>query len=133
MMKLQPVRILSAEGRVKAELLVETADTREQQERGLMNRDSLPENQGMLFVFEKPELLMFWMESTFISLDILFADDSGTVVNIHEEMVPHARKIYASKGLAKYAIEVNAGFCRRNRICRGDKIALLEEAKKKTE
>lgn len=132
-MKLQPICITDALGRVKAELLVETAVTPEEQERGLMNRDSLPEDQGMLFVFAYAKLLMFWMESTLFSLDILFADGSCTIMNIHEGMEPLSRNIYASQGSAKYALEVNAGFCRRNGIGRGDKIVFQDQVKKKTE
>ena len=60
---------------------VEIADTPEKQEKGLMGRKSLPENQGMLFIYDEPQDLSYWMKDTLISLDIIFIDDDMEVVS----------------------------------------------------
>lgn len=67
---------------------VEVADTGPERSRGLMFRESMPRSSGMLFVYQRPEPLAFWMRNTLISLDLLFLDDTGTVVTIHENAVP---------------------------------------------
>lgn len=94
-------------------IIVEMARTPEEQAKGLMFRTTLEENAGMLFLFEKPQALHFWMKNTLIPLDILYLDESGTILNI-VRMKPCLREIpicpsYPSEGLAKYALEINAG------------------------
>lgn len=63
---------------------VEIADTPEKQEKGLMGRESLPENQGMLFIYDEPQDLSYWMKNTLISLDIIFIDDDMEVVSVKQ-------------------------------------------------
>jgi hypothetical protein len=67
---------------------VEIADTPEKRRAGLMHRVSLPENQGMLFVFEKPGIYGFWMKNTLIPLDIIWLDENFKVVYIKENVQP---------------------------------------------
>lgn len=87
----------------------EIADTPALRERGLMGRDSLPENHGMLFVYPDERQLSFWMRNTPIALDIAFLDRSGTVVNI-ETMQPNDDESTVSSRPAMYALEMEAGW-----------------------
>lgn len=105
-------------------LWVEVADTLEKQERGLMFRRSLPENEGMLFVFTEPIELSFWMRNTLIPLDIAFVGPDGVILNIHQARPLDESVLYRSAGAAKYVIETNRGWFARHGIGPGDKIRL---------
>lgn len=96
--------------RVKTELAVK-ADERAQ---GLMGRPSLPEMQGMLFVFDRPGFQCFWMRNTLIPLSIAFLRDDGSIVNI-EHMQPLKDDSHCSTEPVRLALEVNQGwFAKRN-------------------
>ena len=91
--------------KVSAEIVV----TPEQRAVGLMNRFSLKPDHGMLFVFERPEPLGFWMKNTFIALSIAFIAADGRIVNI-EDMRPQSEETHWSKGPALYALEMRKGW-----------------------
>ena len=90
---------------------LEVAKTFSQREIGLMNRSSLEENSGMLFVFEQPQKLGFWMKNTLIPLDIIFLDQNFNILNI-ENATPQPGvadkdlKNYFSNWAAQYVIEL---------------------------
>jgi uncharacterized protein len=63
---------------------IEVAKTAEQHQYGLMNRNSMPDNNGMLFVFESEQLLSFWMKNTYIDLAIAYIDKNKVIVDIQE-------------------------------------------------
>jgi uncharacterized protein len=86
----------------------EIADTPYLRDKGLMFRDSLARDQGMLFIFPDCDTRGFWMKNTKIPLSIAFADESGRILNI-ENMLPYENRSKYSKGPAKYALEVNLG------------------------
>ena len=88
---------------------VEVAVTPDQRAVGLMNRFSLRPDHGMLFVFERPEPLAFWMKNTFIPLSIAFIAPDGRIVNI-EDMKPQSEETHWSKGPALYALEMRKGW-----------------------
>lgn len=67
---------------------VEIADTPETRARGLMFRRSLPEQGGMLFIYEHPQSVSFWMRNTLIPLDLIFIDETGAVRHIHPQARP---------------------------------------------
>ena len=96
------------------EFSVELAITPEERQRGLSNRESLPADAGMLFVYEEERVLSFWMRETLIPLDILFIDREGRIVDI-QTMAPEPGvstgdlTTYRSAEPAMYALEVNAG------------------------
>lgn len=96
---------------------VEIADTFLKRARGLMFRKVLPENYGMLFIFNYSARTSFWMKNTLIPLDLIFIDN-GRVVEIKESLSPCKGecKIYTSKRPAKYVVEVPAGFVKKNDI-----------------
>ncbi|MGE5799816.1 MAG: DUF192 domain-containing protein [Syntrophaceae bacterium] len=106
----------------KTPLRVEVVDTLEKQERGLMFRQSLPENEGMLFVYREPQELAFWMRNTFIPLDIVFVGADGIILNIHQARPLDESVLYRSAGSAKYVIETNQGWFSRHGIRPGDRV-----------
>ena len=93
----------------QAEFKVELALTNEDRNLGLMNRPSLPKTAGMLFVFDPPREVAFWMRNTLIPLDMIFADRSGTVKRVHVNAIPHDEtSIPGGPGI--YAVlEINGG------------------------
>ncbi|MDP2874036.1 MAG: DUF192 domain-containing protein [bacterium] len=103
-------------------LSVEVAETSESRARGLMNRASLPWDEGMLFVFDQEQALAFWMKNTLIPLDIAFADAAGVIFQI-AQMEPQTLTPHPSSRLAKYALEVNRGWFAKNGLKAGAKIA----------
>jgi uncharacterized membrane protein (UPF0127 family) len=122
----ETVRIYILTSTATIQLNAEIADDAAERSAGLMNRANLPENGGMLFVFENEERHAFWMKDTLIPLDILFIDSAKKIVDI-QAMIPctsSSCKLYRSSAPAKYALEVNAGFVSMNGIRVGDKILL---------
>lgn len=85
---------------------VEIADTPEKQEKGLMGRKSLPENQGMLFIYDEPQDLSYWMKDTFILLDIIFIDDDMEVVSVKQGQPMSEEPI--TENDVQYVLEVNS-------------------------
>jgi uncharacterized protein len=107
---------------LNASLNAEVADTPQASENGLMFRDSLPEERGMLFVFEQPKTASFWMRNTRIPLSIAYIDSAGKILEI-KSMKPLDETVVpsASDQLA-YALEVNEGWFVRHGIAPGVKI-----------
>jgi|SRR3989344_3935547 len=105
-------------------LNVDIADDENERNNGLMFREKLAENNGMLFVFDDEEQVSFWMKNTLIPLDIIFINKNLEIVNIRAA-VPCEKdpcKIYESEKPVKFVIEVNAGFAAKNSIDVGDKL-----------
>lgn len=109
----------------KTKIDIEIADDEYQRELGLMNRKSMEENQGMLFIFPFERFQSFWMRNTFISLDIIFVDANKTIVTIHKNTQVLSDQSYPSSKPAKYVVEVVAGFTDKHNIQIGDKIDWL--------
>lgn len=87
---------------------LEVADQTDTRTYGLMRRDSMPSDHGMLFVFKNEEKLSFWMKDTRIPLDIVYVDAQGLVVSV-KQMKPYDLGGTPSDGAVKYAIELNKG------------------------
>lgn len=85
---------------------VEIADTPEKQKKGLMGRESLPEDQGMLFIYDEPQDLSYWMKDTLISLDIIFIDDDMEVVSVKQGQPMSEEPI--TENDVQYVLEVNS-------------------------
>ncbi len=94
----------------------------EQQRRGLMYVLKMPEQTGMLFVYENEEARSMWMKNTFIPLDIVFARADGSVVNVVADTVPHTLSSHRSAGPARYVLELNAGTAERLGIGTGSRL-----------
>lgn len=103
---------------------VEIVNTPETRQKGLMFRESLGENEGMLFIFEEEGLYPFWMKNTLIPLDIIWISQDMQIVDIktavpcNEDPCPN----YSPSGKALYVLEVNAGFAERKGIEIGDEV-----------
>jgi uncharacterized membrane protein (UPF0127 family) len=111
---------------IDARLFVEVADTPHKQAQGLMFVKNMPDNNGMLFVFNRQDVLSFWGENTFMPLDIAFADSDGIIQRI-DKIAPMSRKAVSSLKPCKYAIEANDGYFDQNRINVGDKIKIEQD------
>jgi uncharacterized membrane protein (UPF0127 family) len=91
-------------------------------ERGLMFRDRLPPDHGMLFLFADEREVSFWMKNTLIPLDLIFADASGRIVRIAERAVPLSTELIPSQAPVRAVLEVNGGTAERLHINVGDKL-----------
>ena len=114
--------VLQAPDGRQISLQVEVASTPAEQSRGLMFRRSV--TRGMLFVFEGPRPLSFWMKDTLVPLDALFFDAQGAFLNA-ETMEPCRRvpcRVYLSRGAASYVLEEPAGFAQKEGVGVGWKL-----------
>ena len=98
---------------------LELAATEKTRQHGLMHRQSMPANHGMLFVFADEQPLSFWMKNTLIPLDIVYLDKGGKVVSV-SRMKPMDETGVPSGRPAKYAIELNEGTAARVGLKVGD-------------
>jgi uncharacterized protein len=119
------VRISDANGASKAAVRVEIADTAAARELGLMYRQHLDQDAGMLFVFKEPQRLTFWMKNTEIPLDMIFAGADGTVAGIIANAEPFSERQLGVGGDSQYVLEVNGGFAQRHGIKPGDRMQFL--------
>ena len=103
--------------KIKAEVV----RTEAEKARGLMFRQKLGKNEGMLFVYEREERLSFWMKNTPIPLSIGFLDKTGMIVDI-QDLVPFSLQTRVSAFPAQYALEVNQGWFKANEISVGDSV-----------
>lgn len=87
-----------------------------------MYRDSLAENQGMLFIFPEEEERSFWMRNCRFGLDIIYIDAKGVIVKIQSNASPFTERSIVSEKPAKFVVEVVAGFTSKYKINEGDKI-----------
>ena len=101
---------------------IEIADIESERTIGLMHRRSMPDTQGMLFIFDKEEPRSFWMRNTLISLDILYIKEDGMIESIAKYTVPKSEKSIPSRGPAMYVLELIEGFCDIHGVEVGDKI-----------
>jgi uncharacterized membrane protein (UPF0127 family) len=105
-----------------AQINIEIADTPHELAACLMHRRSIPNTAGMLFIFDRSQLLFFWMKDTYIPLDIIFADENMRIVGIQKNLKPLSEELIPSLMKARYVVEVNAGFCDQHSIEIGDYI-----------
>ena len=96
----------------------QVAATPEQRETGLMFRKEMPQQEGMLFVFEMPAQQCFWMKNTVLPLSVAFIADDGTVVNT-DEMVPLTLNSHCSAKPVRYVLEMNKGWFAKKGIHAG--------------
>lgn len=102
---------------------VETAITPEEQRRGLMFRESLPENGGMIFPFDFPRLASFWMRNTLIPLDMIFIRADGVITNIARETEPYTLDSYYSSEPVIAVLEIDGGRAAELGIDAGDHVS----------
>jgi uncharacterized membrane protein (UPF0127 family) len=117
---LTPLTIASASGTHR--FMVELADTPERRAVGLMHRQSMPADHGMLFDFKADASVAMWMRNTRIPLDMLFIARDGRIVNIAERAVPFSETTIPSKGPVRAVLELNGGTSARLGIKPGDRV-----------
>lgn len=108
-------------------LVAEMAATTATRTVGLMHRFSLKPDHGMLFVFDAPQPLAFWMKNTYVPLSIAFIGADGRILNV-EDMTPQTETTHPSRGLALYALEMKKGWFAERAIVAGDRVEGLEKA-----
>lgn len=109
----------------EAELKVEVARTGPERAQGLMNRDKLDADSGMIFIWDDPTLGGFWMKDTYIPLSIAFISADGTIVDI-QDMQPLDLANHMPKASYIYAVEANQGWFAEHGIKAGDRAEFLE-------
>lgn len=119
-----PVMELSAGiHRIEAEVAV----TQPQRMQGLMHRQSMAINHGMLFVFTLPARHCMWMKNTLLPLAVAFLDEQGRILNV-AEMQPGSEDNHCAAGSARYALEMNAGWFKSHGVATGTYIRGVDKA-----
>jgi len=105
----------------------EVAATFGERAQGLMNREKMNPNQGMLFVFPEIERPCMWMKNTLLPLSVAFIDEKGAIINV-EEMAPQTENSHCATADARYALEMNAAWFKKHGLGAGTRIKGLEKA-----
>jgi uncharacterized membrane protein (UPF0127 family) len=119
------VDIVGPDGRLRARVSVEIADSGPARETGLMYRNHLDESAGMLFVFRTADVQSFWMKNTEIPLDMIFADANRRVVGIVARARPYSTDEVGPASASQYVLEVNGGFAEDHGVEVGDHLDFL--------
>jgi uncharacterized membrane protein (UPF0127 family) len=110
--------------RAQIKVTVELAETAKERTYGLMHRKSLGENEGMLFVYKSDQYMNFWMKNVSIPLSIAFINKAGVIIDIQDMETDNGAKTYPSPEPVRYALEMNKGFFKKNKIYVGDRLLL---------
>jgi uncharacterized membrane protein (UPF0127 family) len=102
---------------------VELVDNDADRAKGLMYRKELPEGQGMLFDFHREQDVSFWMQNTYISLDMIFIRGDGRILRIAENTEPLSTRLVPSGGPVRAVLEIIGGSARKLGIAPGDRVA----------
>ena len=102
---------------------VEIARTQEERNKGLMFRKKLPDGEGMLFIYERDEVMSFWMKNTLVPLSIAFITSDGRITDI-KDMYPHDENSVHSSRSVRYALEVPQGWFSRAGVQSGDVVKI---------
>ncbi|WP_420409493.1 DUF192 domain-containing protein [Hoeflea sp.] len=116
----EPLVIETGSGEVKFD--VELALTPSDRATGLMYRESMPEDRGMLFRFDRTRLVVMWMKNTPLPLDMIFIDENGVVAGVARDTEPYSEAVIPSPGRVRYVLELNAGAALRHDIAAGDRV-----------
>lgn len=111
----EPLEIRNSKNEI-VKFNVEIADTPEEHAKGLMFRENMPPYEGMLFIFDSPQVLNMWMKNTYIPLDILFIDESGVIKTVAKNTTPNSLTTISSGTSVIAALELNATTADKNHI-----------------
>ncbi len=114
--------LLKPSGDTIQKLDIEFAETTYERETGLMYRESMATNQGMLFIYDQEAARAFYMKNTHIPLDIIYFGSDSTAVSFQENAKPLDETPLPSEGPAQFILEVNAGLVQEWNIEAGDRI-----------
>jgi uncharacterized membrane protein (UPF0127 family) len=123
-----PRVVLAPTGQDPVAVRVEVVQKTEDRQRGLMYRKHLDADAGMLFLFERPQPLTFWMHDTLLPLDMIFIAADKTVLGVVENATPLTDDARSVPGLSQYVLEVNAGFARRHSLSAGTVVRFVDVA-----
>lgn len=116
-----PLTITTANGK-KQNFIVEVARTQEEQAYGLMNRQTLSPDRGMIFPYAPPQPVAFWMKNTLIPLDMVFIAPGGKILRIEENAVPLSLEPVGSGDAVEAVLELNGGRSAELGIAAGDQV-----------
>ncbi|WP_457280762.1 DUF192 domain-containing protein [Polaromonas sp. P5_D5] len=116
-MNLQRVKLSAGMHLIEAQVAL----TPEQRQIGLMFRKEMPQQEGMIFIFEQPAQQCFWMKNTLLPLTAAFVADDGTIVNL-ADMKPQTTDPHCSAQPVRFVLEMNKGWFARKRIKAGSKL-----------
>jgi len=108
-------------------ITAEVADEPHEQQAGLMFRDNLPPNSGMLFILSPPRRAAFWMKNTFLPLSIAYINASGRILEIHELEPGNKTSVPSAFPQIAYALEMNRDWFRQAGILPGDRLTGLPQ------
>ena len=114
--------LLIESGKKKHRFEIEIADTPTSRMQGLMFREKLDADKGMLFVFDKVSLQSFWMQNTLIPLDMIFIKSDGTIAKIHPMAKPKDLTMISSGRPVKAVLEINGGQAEKLGLKPGDRV-----------
>ena len=101
------------------------AESNKDRRQGLMHIEFMQQNQGMLFVFNPPRKVSMWMRNTPMTLDILFIDSDGKIINIEKNTTPYSTKAIPSGGSIQWVLEINGGLSEKLGIKTGDVLTIV--------
>jgi len=113
-------------------LTLELADTDPKRQYGLMYRDSLCKDCGMVFVYDQPRQVSFWMKNTDIPLDIAYISEGGVVVQV-ETLTPNSLEGKKTEQAVKYVVEMNQGWFEAHQITVGSRFSVVPDSERKKE
>ena len=113
----------------EVKVLAEIADTQETRNRGFMEREQIPDGTGMIFVFERDQILSSWMKNTPHPLSIAYIDSTGKIRDIYH-MTPFSMANWTSTVSVRYALEVPQGWFEKEGIVVGDKVIIPSKTDK---
>jgi hypothetical protein len=120
------LQIFNQDSKQVAEFTIAIADDDHKKMYGLMNLKHLPENNGMIFTFDKTQVVTMWMKNTLIPLDMLFIDDANIIVNIKTDATPKSLEVISSEKPVKKVVEINGGLSKKLGIEIGQKIKVAK-------
>ena len=117
-------RELTLEGKAgKVSIMAEIARTEAQRNQGLMHRKDINDKEGMIFIFERDQILSFWMKNTLVPLSIAYISADGRILEIYDMEPGNLNPVKSSRS-ARYALEVKQGWFGRMGIGIGDRLEL---------
>jgi len=108
---------------------IEVANNYDERMQGLMYRTKMDEDNGMLFIFEYPDIKSFWMKNTILPLDIMFIDSIGVIDTIYRHTTPYSEKLVWSRKKVQFVVEMNTGWSDKNGVNEGDLIEFKVDGK----
>lgn len=119
--------LINTKGDTINTLDIEIADDDYSRQTGLMYRESIKENQGMLFVYSRESMRNFYMKNTYIPLDLIFFNSDSTIVSFQKDAKPLDESNLPSQVPAQFILEINAGLSERWDLKAGDRFSLQQK------